>query len=158
MNDSFFSHIIKNMENELRTYAKYVTKDEFLNFTGIDLDAELKDNGTAIDTSKSERFLGRVEMFLMDYIDSNSFRNYDWDSMTAAMIDSFKKATLYQAEYMFRNGDLTSDSGYDPDRGTVIARESLNRIMISQTALNALKRGGLLNRVMANRRRWTKLF
>lgn len=147
-----------NTQNELRTYAKYVTKDEFLNFTGIDLDEELRDQGTAIDSSKAERFLGKAEMFLMDYIDVNSFRNFEWDHMNANMLDAFKKAVLHQAEYMFRNGDLTTDSGYDPERGTVISRGSLQGIMISEPAKNALKRGGLLNKVIMNRRRWTKLF
>jgi hypothetical protein len=138
--------------------ARFVTPDDFLNYTGKDLRYELRDSGTAADTTKAERFLYRAELRLMTFVDHASFRNYQWDELAYHPDDfrAMKNAVLEQALYMFRNGDLSSDSGYDPQRGPIATRPDLVSREISNFAIDILKQRGLFNQVMVNHLRYNK--
>ena len=69
-----------------------------------------------------------------------------------------KTAILEQALYVFKNGDLSIDSGYDPQRGTTIEKNDLMRREISTQAIDILKNAGLFNQNVANKRRYTSFF
>jgi len=138
--------------------ARFVTPDDFLNYTGKDLRYELRDTGGAVDDTKAERFLYRAETRLMSFVDHASFRNYQWDELAYHPDDfqAMKRAVLEQALYMFRNGDLSSDSGYDPQRGPIATRPDLVSREISNFAIDILKERGLFNQVMVNHLRYNK--
>ena len=67
-------------------------------------------------------------------------------------------AILNQAMYVYRNGDISLDSGYDPDKGIVAPREKLAALEITPAAINYLKVSGLLNKTIKNRRRFTRMY
>ena len=144
----------------MQTKAKFVTPDDFLNYTGIDLDSELRDSGSPADSNKADMFLCRVERRFLTFVDSSSFRNYDWDELAyhPRDLEAMKTAILEQALYVFKNGDLSIDSGYDPQRGTTIEKSDLMRREISAQAIDILKNAGLFNQNVANKRRYTSFF
>ena len=144
----------------MQTKAKFVTPDDFLNYTGIDLDSELRDSGSPADSNKADMFLCRVERRFLTFVDSSSFRNYDWDELAyhPRDLEAMKTAILEQALYVFKNGDLSIDSGYDQQRGTTIEKNDLMRREISTQAIDILKNAGLFNQNVANKRRYTSFF
>ena len=90
------------------------------------------------------------------YIDVNTFRNYDWDQVLANDSDReyMQKAILTQAYYVFRNSDIATDSGYDPDRGIIADKGTLDSIAVASVAIDYLKACGLWNLNISNRRRY----
>lgn len=138
----------------MRTYSYFVTPDDFKNYWGIDLNATLKDNGTEVDSNKADAFLMRVEDRLESWIDANCFRTYRWEELRDNKKEAMQKAILIQAYYVFRNGDISTDSGYDPQRGPIIRKADLQSIEICDEAVDVLKAAGLYSRRVANRRRY----
>lgn len=140
----------------MRTSAQFVTPADFRNFAGIDLRAELPDQGAETDSNKADAFLLRVESRLLSWVDANTWRNVAWDRLGERQREHLQRAILTQALYVFRNGDLTTDSGYDPQRGPVATRQQLAEIEICAAAIDELKTAGLYNHVMDNRKRWPR--
>lgn len=138
----------------MRTEPRFVSPDDFYNYWGVDLNAELRDNDNV--SNKANIFLMVVEDRLMSWIDANTFRNVDWEELSGFQLEEFQKAILTQAMYMFRNSDISLDSGYDPEKGIVASKEDLDKILISQSAINFLKTAGLCNYTISNRRRRTR--
>lgn len=141
----------------MRTTAKFVSVSDYKNYWGEDLESELNTPGSEVDSSEADRFLMRVEDRLLAWIDANTFRNFTWESLGGAQLESLQKAILIQARYIFRNSDLSTDSGYDPQRGIIIAKKDLQLIEICDAAVDMLKSSGLYCRAMKNRRRYPRL-
>ena len=137
----------------MRTTPRFVTKDDFFNYTNQDLDDMLQVRGKS--SNLSNLFLLRVEDRLMSYVDAETYRLYAWDNLTDRQKELFQKAIIEQAEYILRNSDLFTDSGYDPDKGVIIDSQKLYNIMICRTAINYLKNAGLYNKIVINRLRFT---
>lgn len=133
---------------------KYVTVDEFKNYWGLDLRNALR--GDDNESTQAERFLARVEDRLMNWIDNNTFRRIGYDCLNPYQMENFKKAILTQAMYMYKNGDIGIDSGYDAERGIVTSRGDLIELEVCQAAINYLSNAGLFNLVMKNRPRVLK--
>ena len=138
----------------MRTEPRFVSSDDFRNYWGVDLNAELRDNDNV--SNKANIFLMIVEDRVMSWIDANTFRNVPWEKLSAFQLEEFQKAILTQAMYMFRNSDISLDSGYDPEKGIIASKEDLDKITISQSAINFLKTAGLCNYNISNRRRKTR--
>lgn len=148
----------------------FVTPNDFLNYWGVDLNAKLRGN-TPGPTNKAESFLKRIEDRLMAWIDSNTFRLTTWDyykdnaeyrnereaKKAKVQKDAWKKAILTQAMYVFKNSDIGMDSGYDPEKGIIADKRSLDDIEICRQAIDFLKVAGLYNHVVKNRFRYTSL-
>lgn len=137
----------------MRTTPRFVTKDDFFNYTNQDLDEMLQVRGKS--SNLSNLFLMRIEDRLMSFIDAETYRIYSWDGLSDNQKEYFQKAIIEQAEYILRNSDLFTDSGYDPEKGIIIDNDKLYKIMICRTSLNYLKNAGLYNKVIINRRRFT---
>lgn len=135
---------------------KYVTATDFFNFWGKDLNAEIKEYQNV--SNKVNLFLMNVEDRLLSWIDSNSFRRFEWDEMTDLQLEYLQKAILTQAMYVYRNSDLSLDSGYDPDKGAVIDFEDIQKRVISPATIDYLRSGGLLNMRVGNRLRRISTF
>lgn len=130
---------------------KFITVDDFRNYWGMDLRSMLAPNDNV--SNQAETFLARIEDRLMNWIDNHTFRRVKYEELTDFQLENFKKAILTQAMYIYRNGDLGIDSGYDAEKGKIISRDELNEIEVCQAAINYLSNAGLFNLVMKNRPR-----
>jgi hypothetical protein len=142
----------------MRTKPKFVEQSDYFNYFGVNLNEALRvqDN----ESNLPNLFLMQVEDKLLARIDATSFRIYNWDRnrLTPFQLENLQKAILYQAEYMIRNSDLFSDSGYDLERGQIISGEKLQSIAICRTSIDLLKNCGLFNQVIVNRHRYNEFF
>lgn len=142
----------------MRTSARFVTPSDFLVYTGINLEAELKDETSMVDSNKADRFLMRVEDRLLTWVDSNTWRRFRWEDLYGEQKEALQKAILLQALYVFRNSDISTDSGYDVQRGKIISKQDLKDIEICDASIDMLKSHGLYNHVMSNHRRYNRTF
>lgn len=136
----------------MRTTPYFVTPYDFFNFWGVNLDSMLKTDDNL--SNKSNIFLMRVERKLMSWIDSHTYRIYDWEQLEEYQVDLFQKAILTQAMYMFRNGDIGLDSGYDPEKGILADKKVLDSIEVPQEVIDYLIPAGLFNLVVRNKPRF----
>lgn len=136
----------------IRTRPRFVTPSDFQNYTGKNLKAILKSDGV---NNFDNLFLMRVEDRLLVAIDKMSFRTYSFDNLTEFQKENLQKAIIEQAEYIIRNGDIYTDSGYDLEK--IIANPGfLESIEICRIAKSYLITSGLLNFNIQNRRRYTR--
>ena len=141
----------------INTEPKFITPSDFYNYWGLDLNSALKSDNNV--SNKANTFLKIVEDRVMSWIDSNSFRNTDWDDVWKYdhMLECLQKALLTQAMYVYRNSDIALDSGYDPDTGFVAKKEDIQAVVICEATLNYLREGGLFNQNIAAVRRGLKI-
>jgi hypothetical protein len=124
--------------------TRYFTADEFREYTGIDLLEELK--GDSNPSDKANRFIAHVEDRVEIYLNSKFFKNVSdlwtnyWNDHNKLL---YKKGLMEQAYYVFKNGDLMADSGYDPERGIIVDRHSLIEIAISPAARDYFRMCGI---------------
>lgn len=132
--------------------TKYITTDEFKAFSGIDLESELQD--TANPSDKAEAFLYRIEMRMATFIEVNTYKRVDTEyrRFTNYQKEQYKLALLEQALYVFKNGDISVDSGYDQQDGIIADREKLKTIYLSQNAKDHLISCGLYDRHIRSKR------
>ena len=127
----------------LNLQTRYITLDEFQEYFDINLREEF---GT---TTKAEHFLQRIFDRLETFIDSkfNANISYKYPCFTNYQKEHYKKALLEQAIYIFRNGDISVDSGYDPERGEIARTE---RYAIAPNCKDHLRLCGIWNRNIPN--------
>lgn len=94
----------------------YVTKDDYYDFSGIDLSIELKGSNYDNVSDAVDIFLVRVENWCLEYLEhmfrittteptyKNTTTGYDTPIFSAA---AFKKGVLHQIDYLRKNGDLS---------------------------------------------------
>lgn len=126
---------------ELNT--KYITLDDFKVYFGIDLNAELRDDFNPSNTGLA--FLKRIEDRMESLIDAECFKKVDreYPHFSNYQKEHYKRALLEQAIYIFRNGDITVDSGMDPDEGIVIPLETIQSAILAPNAKRELELCGL---------------
>lgn len=119
--------------------TKYITKDEFEEYFGINLSSEL---GTDL---KAIGFLKRIENRISAYINAQFYRDVEreYPEFTDYQKEHYKLALLEQAIYIFRNGDVSVDSGYEPDKGEIVSRATIERLTIAPNCKNELILCGL---------------
>lgn len=118
----------------------HVDNDEFKEYTGIDLIEKLGAENVS-------PFFYRVQTRLNTYIDSVFYRNVDalYPTFTEYQKFHYKMALIEQSLYVFRNGDISVDSGYDTEKGVIIGNGELERLTISREATKHLILCGLWN-------------
>ena len=133
--------------------SKYITEDEFKQFFGIDLSARLIEDDNPSNTANA--FLYRIETRIASYLDSTFYRNVDFEypEFTNYQKEHYKLALLEQAMYVLRNGDISVDSGYEPDTGIVATPEQLKAITIAPNCKQHLILCGLWCRKIKNKAR-----
>ena len=131
--------------------TKYITVDEFKEYFGIDLAHEF-DN----DVGKAEAFLQRIEDRIETFINSNFYRNIEVEfiKFTPYQKKHFKRALLEQAIYVFKNGDISVDSGYNPESGEVASRKTLKNLSIAENCKQELLLCGLWCRKIKSSGLW----
>lgn len=125
--------------------TRYITADEFREYTGVDLEEELRDTSNPSD--KVAAFLRRIEDRMESFLNANFFKRVtdEWPCFTDFQKQHYKLALIEQAYYVFKNGDISSDSGYDPEKGLVASKHSLKEISIAPNARDHLRMTGLWN-------------
>ena len=123
--------------------TKYITADEFREYTGVDLEAELRD--TSNPSNKVNAFLKRIEDRMEVFLNSHFFKNVNelYPRFSNEQKYHYKLALIEQAYYVFKNGDISTDSGYDPERGIIISKHAKNEITLCENAKNHLRMTGL---------------
>lgn len=123
--------------------TKYITLDEFNQyFPEIDLVEELGSKEKALG------FLKRIEVRMEAFLNANVFKlvtDY-WPVFTDYQKEHYKYALLEQAIYVFRNGDISVDSGYDLDEGVKITPKDKKAIVLAPNAVDHLVLCGLWSR------------
>ena len=129
---------------EIKT--QYITPDDFKQYFGIDLAARLK--GDANPSDKANAFIKRVEDQMEVYLNSTFFKNIniEWSHFSDFQKEHYRLALLEQAYYIFKNGDIARDSGYEPDEGLKISTHEKREIMLSEIAKQHLEMTGLWTR------------
>ena len=124
--------------------TKYITPEDFLTYTGIDLGAQLKGNANPSD--KATAFLMRIEVRMEAFMNANFFKNISeyWPRFSDFQKLHYKYALLEQALYVFRNGDISIDSGYEPDEGIKLDPTVRKKITIAPNAQDHLQMCGFL--------------
>lgn len=139
-------------------YETLVTKEDYLQSTGVDLYAELAAvTINDVGDDPVPRFIYGVEEFLKDYY---SAPPYSWDGnpllpkqydnngveiKETHRIKCFKKAVIYQIQYLIRNGSIFNDSGYNVQTGQIVPREQLEKIGVAPLAHRQMRMGGMAN-------------
>ena len=123
--------------------TKYITVDEFNDYTGENLDGNLVNGDNP--SNKGNAFLYRIEKRLSSYLDANFYRNVDkeYPTFTNYQKEHYKLALLEQALYIFKNGDVSVDSGYEQESGVVADREKLKTLFIAPNCKTQLMLCGL---------------
>lgn len=133
--------------------SRYIDADMFKQYTGIDLSLELKTDDNP--SNQVDALLYRVESRMASFIASNFYRNIDneFKRFSDYQKEHYKIALLEQVLYILKNGDLSVDSGYNPQEGIKTARRHLERLSIAPNAVNELRLCGVWCRHIKNRSR-----
>lgn len=83
----------------------YVTKQEYLDFSGVDLDMELKKSNYDNTSQAVEIFIRRIQNWILEYLEFKYF-------ITEAEMEdaTVKRGVLHQIDYLRLNGDLSIDA------------------------------------------------
>lgn len=122
--------------------TRYITLDDFKNYFQIDLAAQLGSEESALG------FLKRIEDRMESFINANFYRliGEEYVIFSNFQKEHYKLALLEQAIYVFKNGDISVDSGYDPEQGIKVKRSELHNIAIADNSRMHLIECGLWNR------------
>lgn len=133
--------------------TRYITVDDFKEFSGIDLEQRIKKDDNPSNTAQA--FLDRVAYRLHTYIDANFYRRIDeeYPQFTDYQKEHHKRALLEQCLYVFKNGDISVDSGYDYERGEVAGQGAIVEKSIAPNAKQELMLCGLWCRKFKSRGR-----
>ena len=135
---------------EIKT--KYITPDDFKDYFGIDLNLELKSLGNPSDTANA--FLLRIENRLATFLDAEFYRRIDeeYAQFTDYQKQHYAQALLEQAMYVFKNGDISVDSGYDYESGEKASNETILKKIIAPNCQQELLICGLWSRKIKGNR------
>ena len=100
---------------------EYVTKDSYLDFSGIDLDIELKNSHYDNDSQKDTIFIKNVQTWLYQFM-TTRYNTEDWELNWDD--DTFTTALLWQIKHTLKYGEETG---------------------ISETAYGVLRQHGMAN-------------
>lgn len=119
--------------------TKYITLDDIKEYAGIDLKAELGS------TEAAQAFLMRIEVRMESFLNARMHQNVSvrYPNFTDSQKYHYKLALLEQAIYIWKNGDISVDNGYDPHEGVKIDPSSLLTLQISRNAKEHLIQAGL---------------
>ena len=88
----------------------YITKKDYFDKRGIDLEIELKGSVTDNTSKKVEIFISQTEEWLINYLASKYDFSEKMITATSYQEEAFKMAVIYQIDYIRRNGNLSVDS------------------------------------------------
>ena len=92
----------------------YVTKDEFLKFSGIDLELEFKNGNYDIDDTV-QMFINKVETSAIEIL-KDRYDNFNLDANIQNNLDKFKEGMMWQINYILDHGELYNNSEAHPSK------------------------------------------
>lgn len=81
-----------------------ITKQNYFDFTGIDLDIELKKSKYDNRSKAVEIFLERIYTWCVAYLFDKYAYDIEDEEVTAEELEAFNKGVMYQIEYELKNG------------------------------------------------------
>jgi len=133
--------------------TRYIDEDDFKSYTGIDLSVQLAVSDNPSDTTKA--FLRRNSDRIEAWLEANYHRRIEveYPQFTNFQKEQYKLALIEQSLYVFKNGDISVDSGYDPEKGIIASQGVLNGLIIAPNAKTHLQLAGLLTRKLKTKGR-----
>lgn len=128
--------------------TKYITLDEICEYyPNCDLRESMGER-------EAIALVKRQEDFIEAYVDSNFNKSIErtYPTFTEFQKEKYKLALIEQVYYVFENGEISNDSGYDLDKG-VIAQNLSSKAIAPKTILH-LRECGIWNRQIAQNRRF----
>ena len=110
----------------------YIKKEDYLYFSGVDLDIEFKSGNYDIEDSVN-MFLKKVESRTINFL-KNHYDNLNFENKINANLERFKEGLLWQVDFTLANGELFNN-----------ADRNVNLITISPDAFNIFQSIGLCN-------------
>lgn len=124
--------------------------NEFLDFTGINLDSELESQDD--DINKSLRQLERWARIVYRETNRRSLRPIpSKNDLTEIQINAIKEAICEYGAYELHNRDLFRVSGYDRNTNTMININDLNKARFPEHITDILHQVGLIKKSMGVR-------
>jgi len=106
----------------IRTEPMYITKQNYLDFSGIDLVLELQGANYDNPSDMVDTFIVRLEEWALSYLfmkfGTSTTYPTDDDDVAIFDADAFSLGLLHQIDYLRRNGDLSIQS---INKGKVLA-------------------------------------
>lgn len=124
--------------------SRYVNADEFRIYSGIDLAQNFSDNDNPSD--QIEGFIFRIETLLENWINAHFFKvlTSEYPRFSDNQKRLYKIALMEQMIYVLRNGDISTDSGYNVANGKVADINDINKVVICRNTIDALKTAGII--------------
>lgn len=118
-----------------------VTNQEFLEYSGIDLNIELPSDDDS--QNKVERFITKCTKRVYRLFTRPTIADSELSDLQE---ESIKEAICEYVEYILRNGDLSRTSGYDEDKGIVVSHQEIQKASIPGSVVDILRHCGLVKR------------
>lgn len=129
---------------------KYITKQEYREWKGVDLDVELHDLDDA--SNKAPRFIRQITDWCSEYLQTKfrAFELADWpdegDPADAILTEKrqrlFREGVADQIEFLLSNGNVTQSAGINFDTGLIT---DLSKVELSRAARNKFHLAGFCN-------------
>lgn len=122
---------------------KYITKDDYLEAKGIDLELELKDDDNH--SNKVVRFVNEVTNWCIEFLVSEYDCNEllgKFENLPEWRQEKFREGVMEQIEYILDEGWLNKDSGINKTTGTIL---DFSRVQLARTAYLKFKFGAFCN-------------
>ncbi len=127
-----------------------ITQQEFLEYTGINLEIELPDLDDG--SNKVDRTISLWTRRVYREMQKASSRPIPKDEeLTETQEQAIKEAICEYGEYYLKNGDLYRQSGFNEDKGKLIDASDLEKIKFPTQILDILRTSGLIRRNLSPR-------
>ena len=134
----------------------WVTPDMFKNspFGGFDL-REAVTGMYENDSIGAELFIEAVTEHLVEWIDTETFRNFRWDRLTPFQIELWQKAIIAQTTYSYKEGPKAfgMSSGSDDEKGKIMDLSYIQSLEVCTLSQRFMSRAGIMNLNIKNRKR-----
>lgn len=131
-----------------------ITKEDFIEYTGIDLSLELKDLDDGMKKVDRTIRLWTKRVYDEMRLSTNKAR-YQFSEFQK---ETIKDCIIEYGMYYLKSGDLYSLSGYDEDKGKTIDALDIARIQFPQVLIRKLQNARLINRSFGSRIRYSQDF
>lgn len=132
------------MENIIDLKQQQITNDEFKIYSGKDLTLYLTDSDNPSNEVKA--FLYRKQLNIDTFIEAQMFKQLRYENMSDYQKQHYKVAVMEQIIYELRNGEISTDSGYDNEVGALSNIDYLTYITIAPETKRHLQVAGLWSR------------
>lgn len=127
-----------------------ITQQEFLEYTGINLEIELPDLDDG--SNKVDRTISLWAKRVYNEMRKNSVKPISKDEdLTENQVQTIKDAICEYGEYYLKNGDLYRQSGFDEERGKLLDASDLEKIKFPNHIIDMLRASGLIRRSLSRR-------